>query len=159
MTQYEIISSLIAILAVWISTVSLMRARKVQARQLEFEAVTAALAKRQLELIEKEENTQDQARVTADLVKVGKADYRFVITNEGSAVASDVTFDIDPASSDNPLMENQCQRKLPYPSLQPTHSFTLIAALHSESAMSYDTHLKWKNPDGSQGDNAVHVST
>lgn len=159
MTPYEIISSFIAIVALVISTLSLVRARKVQARQLEFEAVTAALAKKQLGLIEKEEKTQGQACVTAELVKVGSADYRFVILNQGAAVASDVTFEIDPASADNPLVGNECQRKLPYPYLQPGQSFTLIAALRLGSAMSYHAHLKWKNPDGLQGVNDVHLST
>ena len=158
MKPYEIISSLIAILALAISVVSLVRARKVQAKQLEFEAITAALAKKQLELLEKEDQTQEQAQVTAELVKVGSTDYRFVIMNQGVAIASDVTFEIDTTSPDNPLVGNECGRKLPYPSLQPGQSFTLIAALHMGSTLSYNTQLKWKNPDGSQGTNNVHLS-
>jgi hypothetical protein len=158
MTPYEITSSLIAIVALVISVVSLVRARKVQAKQLEFEAITAALAKKQLELLEKGEQTQEQAHVTAELVKVGRTDYRFVIMNQGVAIASDVTFEIDPTSPDNPLVTNECAGKLPYPSLQPGQSFTLIAALSFDSAMSYNTQLKWKNPDGSQGTNNVHLS-
>ena len=78
--------------------------------------------------------------------------------NQGVAIASDVTFEIDPNSSDNPLVKNECEKKLPYPTLQPGQSFTLIAALHLNSAMSYDTQLKWKNPDGSQGKNDIHLS-
>lgn len=159
MTPYEIISSFIAFVAIVLSTVLLVRGLKVQAKLLDFEAVTAALAKKQLELIEKEHKTQEQARLTAELVKVGRADYRFVIMNQSTTVASDVTFEIDPTSPDNPLASNECQRKLPYPSLQPGQSFTLIAALHMGSAMSYQTHLKWKNPDGSHGVNHVHLST
>ena len=67
--------------------------------------------------------------------------------------------EIDPASPDNPLVGNECQRKLPYPSLQSGQSFTLIAALHMGGAMSYQTHLRWKNSDGSQGANDIHLST
>ena len=142
-----------------ISTVSLIRTRRFQTKQLDFEAVTAALAKKQLKLIEKEEQARDQACLTAELVKIDRADYRFVIMNQGSSVASEVVFEIDPASPDNPLVKNECQRKLPYPSLQSGQSFTLIAALHMGSAMSYQTHLRWKNPDGSQGANDIHLST
>jgi len=159
MKPYEIASLLIAIVALVISVVVLIRARKFQAKQLEFEAITAALAKKQLELLGKEEQTQEQAHVTAELVKVDRIDYRFVIMNQGVAIASDVTFEIDPTSPDNPLVANECARKLPYPSLQPGQSFTLIASLHMGSAMSYNTQLKWKNPDGSQGTNDVHLST
>jgi hypothetical protein len=170
MTTYQILTLLLAALAAVISTISLVRSRQTQTKQLEFQAVTAALAKKQLELLERQdglekqngsENTslEEKARVTAELVKVGKADYRFVVLNQGRAIATDVTFEIDPASTDNPLVGNECQRKLPFPSLQPGQSFTLIAALHISSAMSYDTHLKWKNPDGSQGVNDMHLST
>jgi hypothetical protein len=159
MTAYEIISLFIAIIALAISGLSMVRAHKVQKRQLEFEATTAALAKKRLELIEKEEKTQEQTIVTAELVKVGRSDYRFVIMNQGTTIASDVTFEIDQRSPDNPLAENECKRKLPYPSLQPGQSFTLIAALSTGSAMSYRTHLKWKNPDGSQGANDIYLST
>lgn len=159
MTQFEIASLVIAVVALVISGVSLCRARRVQARQLEFEAITAALAKKQLELLERDERTQEQAYVTAELVRVGNTDYRFVITNQGAAVASDVTFQLDPKSPDNPLVANECRRKLPYPSLQPGQSFTLLAALHLGSAMSYNAQIKWKNPDASQGINDVHMST
>lgn len=159
MKPYEITSLLIAIFAIVISVVSLIRASRNQTKQLEFEAITAALAKRQLDLLEIKEQRREQAYVTAELVKVGRSGYRFVIMNQGVAVASDVTFGIDPKSPDHPLVANECARKLPYPSLQPGHSFTLIAALSMDSAMSYNTQVKWKNPDGSQGTNNVHLST
>ena len=158
MTTYEIINSLIAILAVILSITSLVRARKVQAKQLEFEAITAALAKKQLELLENEEKTNERAHVTGELVKVGRTDYRFVITNQGPAVAEHVTFEIDDSSPDNPLVGNEAQRKLPHPSLQPGQSFTLIAALHMGSAMAYDTHLGWQNPDGTEEKKTLHLS-
>ena len=58
MTPYETASSLIAIVALIISTVSLIRARTVHAKQLELEAITAALAEKQLALLEKEEQTK-----------------------------------------------------------------------------------------------------
>jgi hypothetical protein len=159
MTSYEIITLLIALLATVISVVSLVSSRKTQEKQLEFEAITAALAKKQLEILEKEEQTDESAHVTAEFVKVGGTDFRFVITNQGPAVASDVTFNIDPSSPDNPLVGNEVERKLPYPSLQPGQSFTLIAALHLGSSMSYDTHLKWQNPDGSRKERKIYLST
>jgi hypothetical protein len=158
MTPYEIVSSVIAGVALVISFVALRRANKAQAKQLEFEAITAALAKKQLQLLEKDEQAQEQAYVTAELVKVDRGDYRFVIMNQGVAIAADVTFEIDPTSPDNPLAANECARKLPYPSLQPGQSFTLFALLHLSSAMLYNAQIKWENPDGSQGINNVHLS-
>lgn len=159
MTSYEIVSSMIAVLALIISTVSLTRTRRIQAKQLEFEAITAALAKKQLELLTKEEQSDERAHVTAELVKVGISDYRFVVMNQGTAVASFVTFKIDPASPDNPLLRNETDRKLPYPSLQPGQSFTLIADFNLDSALSYDAHLEWQNPDGSGEEKKMHLAT
>ncbi len=159
MTPYEIITLLIALLAVVVSAVSLVRSHKTQRKQLEFEAITAALAKKQIELIEKEEQTGEHAHVTVELVKVGRTDFRFVIMNQGIAVASDVTFEIDPSSPDNPLSVSETERKLPYPSLQPGQSFTLIASFNLHSSMSYDTHLTWQNPDGSREERNLHLST
>ncbi len=46
MTFYETIGSVIALVALVISTVSLIRTRRFQTRQLDFEAITAALAKK-----------------------------------------------------------------------------------------------------------------
>ncbi len=159
MTLYEIGIPLIALLAVVISTVSLILSRRTQEKQFEFEAINAALAKKQLELISKEETNQEKARVVAELVKVGRTDFRFVILNQSSVMATNVDFDIDKNSPDNPLVQNECKEKLPYPFLQPGQSFTLIAALHLGSAMNYNTPLSWINPDGSRDENKVHIST
>jgi len=159
MKLYEIGTLLIALLATVISTVSLVRSRRTQEKQLEFEAINAALAKKQLELISREETNQEKARVVAELVKVGKTDFRFVIINQSSVMATNVDFEIDENSPDNPLLQDECQKKLPYPFLQPGQSFTLIAAPYKGSTMNYNTLLSWTNPDGSQDENRVHVST
>src|SRR5205809_936975 len=84
---------------------------------------------------------ESKADVTVELVKVGRTDFRFVLLNRGLALATDVNFSIAEDSADNPLVKNECERKLPYPKLEPGQSFTLIAALHMGSAMKYATHL------------------
>lgn len=158
MTHYEFLTLIIALVAVVISAISFVRSGKTQERQLEYEAINATLAKKQLEMILREETRQEKARLVAELVKVGRTDFRFVVLNHSSVLATNVDFKIDENSPDNPLVQNERRSKLPYPSLQPGQSFTLIAALHFGSAMSYDTLLTWTNPDGSPGSNRVHVS-
>lgn len=159
MTYYEFLTLLIALLAVVISAVSFVRSGKTQERQLEFEAINATLAKKQLEIILREDTMQGKAHLVVELVKVGKTDFRFVIRNQSSVIATNVDFIIDKNSSNNPLVKNECQGKLPYPYLQPGQFFTLIAALYLGSAMNCDTLLTWTNPDGSQDNNRVHIST
>ena len=157
MTAYEILTSLTAIVAVIISILSLNRTRRIQAKQLEFEAITTALANKQLEILTKEEQLAERAHVTVDLVRVGASDYRFVIMNQGAVVALDVTFEIDSVSPYNPLLRSETERKLPYPSLQPGQSFTLIASFNMQSPLSYDVHLKWQNPNGSLKTKKIHL--
>lgn len=159
MTFYEVLTASTAVVALIISSVSLIRTRRIQSKQLEYEAISAALAKKQLELLTKEEQLDERAHITAELVKVGISDYRFVIMNQGAAVASNVTFKIDPMSPDNPLLKSEAEGKLPYPSLQPGQSFTLIADFNLDSALSYDVYLEWKNPNGSIEEKKIHLTT
>ncbi len=158
MTLYEILTVLVAVIAVITAAASLVRTRKVEEKQLEFQAITAALAKKQLAALEKEEGAKNKADVTVELVKVGRSDFRFVVSNQGHAPATNVNFTIAEESPDNPLVPNECERKLPYPKLEPGQSFTLIAALHMGSAMNYANHISWQNIDGSSGARDVHVS-
>jgi hypothetical protein len=154
----EIITAAMSLLALVISATALVRARKVDTKQLEYAAINAALTKKQLERMERDDQIAQKALVTADLVKTSSTNYSFVITNQSTVVASEITFAIAATSPDNPLVEGECQRKLPYPVLQPAQSFTLIAALHMGSSMSYPVQLSWKDPDGSVRSNELHLS-
>ena len=158
MTPYEILQVLVVVIAVIIATTSLVRTRRAEEKQLEFQAVTAALAKKQLKALEKEEGAMNKADVTVELVKVDRSDFRFVLSNQGYAPAMNVNFTIIKGSPDNPLVPNECKAKLPYPRLEQGQSFTLLAALGMGSAMSYATQISWQNIDGSSGAHDVHVS-
>lgn len=157
MSLHEILTLLVAVMGAVTGLTSLVRTRRIAEKQLEFQAIAAALAKRQLQAVERQEDAQSKADVTVELVKVGRTDFRFVLSNRGAAPATDVDFKIAKDSPDDPLVRNECERKLPYPQLEPGQSFTLIAALHMGSAMKYATHLTWQNPDGSRGARDAHV--
>jgi hypothetical protein len=146
---HEILTLLVAVIGAVTGLMSLVRTRRIAEKQLEFQAITAALAKRQLEALERQEDAQNKADVTVDLVRVGRTDFRFVLSNRGGAPATDVNFEIAKDSPDDPLVRNECERKLPYRKLEPGQSFTLIAAFDTGSAMKYATLLTWHNPDGS----------
>ena len=150
MTTYEFLSICVSLIAAAAAATSLVRARAVQEKQLEFQAITAALAQKQLELLQRQEQAKDKADITVQLVKAGRTDFRFVLFNQGKAAAVNVTMRIAEKSPDNPLIESECKRKLPYPRLEPGQSFTLIAALHMQSSMRYPVHVEWESPDGSK---------
>lgn len=158
MTGYETLTLCVSVIAVVIAAVSLVRTRTVQRKQLELQALAAALARKQLTLLQQDEETKNKANITVELVEAGRTDFRFVLSNQGKAAATKVNLGVAKNSSDNPLLADECERKLPYPRLEPGQSFTLIAALHMGSAMSYAIHLNWENPDGSKESRDVDVS-
>ena|SRR5437879_5969008 len=84
MSPYEILNLLVALIGAVTGLTSLMRTRRIAKKQLEFQAITAALAKRQLQVLERQENAESKADVTVELVKVGRTDFRFVLSNSGS---------------------------------------------------------------------------
>ena len=158
MSLYEILTLLVALIGAVTGFTSLIRTRRLAAKQLEFQAIAAALAKTQLLEFEREEAARTQADVIVELVKTGRTDFRFVLTNRGVAPAASVDFKIAVGSPDNPLVERECQEKLPFPRLDPGQSFTLIAARDMGSAIKYATHVRWQNEDGSAVSRDVHVA-
>ncbi len=158
MNLQEILTLLVALVGAITGVTSLVRTRRIAAQQLEFQAIAATLAKRQLETLERQASAESKADVTVDLVKVDRTDFRFVLSNRGSVPAADVNFRIAQDSPDDPLVRNECERKLPFPKLDPGQSLTLIAALHMGSALKYATHVTWANPDGSIESRDVHVA-
>jgi hypothetical protein len=153
MSRYEVLSFLLAVVAIVVSVVSLIRTRKIQEKQLEFQKIAADLSAKQLEIIRREES----ARINVRLEKTGTS-YKFVIANEGKAVARDIHFSIDGLSGDNPLSPAEYAEKIPIPALHPGSSTTLIAVIHMRSARRYTVRVRWSNPDGSQVSDDIFTS-
>ena len=153
MTRYEILTLLISLLAIIVAVVSLVRTRKIQDKQLEFQKIAADLSTKQLEIIQKEE----AARINVRLEKFGSG-YKFIITNVGKAVAKDIHFSLDGRAGDNPLIPSEYAEKIPIPALHPGNSATLHASLHMQSAMRYTVCVRWKNPDGRQVSDEIFTS-
>lgn len=158
MSVYELLGILIGLISATIALTALVRGRVVAAKHLELQAIMAALAKRQLEALDRKERAENKADVTVDLVRVGRTDWRFVVSNLGAVPATEVNFTIAPTSPDNPLIQSECEQKLPFAKLGPGQSFTLHAALHLRSAMQYPARLTWRNPDGGSDGRDVHVA-
>ena len=158
MSLYEILTLSVALLGAITGLTSLIRTRRIAAKQLEFQAIAAALTKRQLLVLERDQAATHKADVGVELVQIGRGEFRFVLTNRGHSTAENVHFKIADDSPDNPLVGNECQQKLPFPKLDPGQSFTLIAARHMGSALRYATHISWRNEDGSIGSQDAHLA-
>ena len=153
MIDYETITLLVSIVAIVISTVSLIRTNKVASQQLELEKVHAELSKKHLEKINNEEKIQAIAIIDVDLVEADE-NYRFIIKNIGGSTASDVFFSLS-ACERNPLVQNDVKGKLPITSLRPNKSVELMATKILNCDSEYTVNVRWTNPDGTNSKDSM----
>ncbi len=169
MSQYEILATAIACLAVLVSVLTWNGQRKLQretnALHAKFQReandlqhATAELAKKQLELLNREERGKNTARLSLDLFRDGDS-YRFRLTNIGEAEARDAEIKLlVERPEDNPIIESEYQSKFPAKKLMPGSSITLIAAIHLSSPTAFNATLSWVNPDGSTVEEDAYVA-
>ena len=119
---------------------------------------TADLAKKQLEILLREESGSDRALVALDLVRDGK-NFRFIVTNISDVKAESVDLKLlVEKESDNPIIQSDYDAKFPAKVIPPGNSISLIAALHLGSPTAYNAKLSWTNPDGSQHEEETFVA-
>ncbi|MDO6775611.1 MULTISPECIES: hypothetical protein [unclassified Shewanella] len=142
MSKYEIISSLVSLLAIVVSSVSLIRTRKLAKEQLELERVTAELSKLQIESIELEKADKIKPKFNVSLTKLGKS-YSFYISNTGQGSAFDVRFEL--VDCENSPLCSDVEEKFPHPEMKPNTRVKLIAAICLGSPLKYQAKITWKD--------------
>ena len=149
MSNYEILSIFISCIAAIISLVVWAGQRKLQREANDLQRATAELAKKQLEVLLREEKGKNTARLSLDLERDGKS-FRFRITNISDVDATNVEMELVlKKPEDSPIIGSEYVEKFPAKRLGPGSSVSLIAALHLGSPSAYNALLKWNNPDGS----------
>lgn len=148
MSSYETLTLLVSLLAVVISTVSLVRSRKLSEEQLKLERITAELSAYQIKEIEERESLKDKPKIAVRLAKLGDSS-EFVVANTGQGSAYDIGFELIDCK-ENPLYD--AQYKLPFPELRPSSTFKLRAAFHMSSPMQYQVKVNWRDSTGIQQD-------
>lgn len=144
MSEYELITLLVSLLAVIISTVSLVRARRLGEEQLKLERITAELSAYQIKEIEEREGLKDKPNIKVRLAKTGDGS-EFVIANAGQGIAYDIDFKLVDCN-ENPLYD--AQYKLPCPELRPSTTLKLRASFHMNSSMQYQALVTWRDSSG-----------
>jgi len=148
-SKYEILSVLLGCIATIVSLVVWAGQRRMQREANDLQRATSELAKKQLEILLREEKGKNAARLSFDIFKDGKT-YRFRITNISDVDAKNVNLRLLVKPEDSPLVKNDYEAKFPVPKLQPGSSVTLIAAIHLGSPTAYNAVLSWVNPDGTE---------
>lgn len=158
MSIFEVLTLLVGLVAVVISVTSLVCTRRVQVEQLELQRTTAALAKKQLEIIIREENSSNNAHIDISIEQHTNA-HKFVVTNVGQGVAKEVSFSVEPhGKGDNPIIESDYREKIPIPILKPGGSVGILAAFSMGDATAFDVVLSWKNSNGNMIEDQTFVS-
>ncbi len=155
----QIITWLIALVAGIVAVVSLHRTGKVQKQQLHLQKKQEELTDLQLDALRKQaeiaasahvEAPQEKADVRVDLEKVGRGDYRFIITNWGTVPAREVTFELELADDQrSPLVSGDYDEKIPIQELAPGSRVPLWAVITLGMSSSFPACWTWRNPDGS----------
>lgn len=157
-TQYEILTLVIACIAAIVSLVTWNGQRKLQREANDLQRATSELAKKQLEILSREDKEKTQARIALDLVKDGKS-FRFRLSNISAVDAHDVDMELlldNP--KDSPIIKSEYEQKMPAKKLSPGSAVTLIAALHLGSPTAFNARLKWRNPDGSLTEDQTYAA-
>ena len=106
MSNFEVISSLISILAVVLSSIALYRSRKTQTKLLEFEEIHVKLSQKQLEEYELRELKNFKTDIELKLI-----DGKFVMKNIGEHSASNIYFSLTQDNQHNPLISYDFDKK------------------------------------------------
>jgi hypothetical protein len=148
MSEYEILSTVLACIAVTMSLVAWNGQRKLQREANDIQRATARLAEKQLEILLREEKGKNAARLSLALVREGK-NHRLVLKNVSEVQATDV--EIEPLlqrKEDNPIIPSEYAEKFPLKKLPPGAEVSLHALIFLSSPSAFNFRLSWKNPDG-----------
>jgi len=146
MSTFEIINLIIAILALIISTVSILHARKTQTSFLELEKVHVELSKKQLEEISSIEILKNKTNLNVTIYNGS-----LLITNIGTAKARNIEINFADIKLDCIVLSEK--NKLPYPVLNPNEEFKLVASYHTKNAPQLvPIKIQWENMDNSPGE-------
>lgn len=136
----SIVSAIVALVALILSMISMRKANK-------FGATSDRLNRILIEREQAEWIASKKADLSANMVKVGKNDYRLKIFNRGKGTARNVRLtDLTGASS--VLIASDIQRKFPVPILEQHQTVELVAAVTLSTGPSGHIKLRWDDETG-----------
>lgn len=154
MTLYEALTLLASLLALVVSTVSLVRGRKLGQVQEDLARITSELARRQIDSLDLATLEKAVPQLGIHITRLSKSSY-FIITNTGQGSAFDVDLELIDCS-DNPLVT--ARDLLPYPELKPRSIVKLLASFHLASPLRYQVKLRWTIESGGRESEVFWVS-
>lgn len=149
-------SDVVAILALLLSLVATITTIRFNRQQQSLIASQELLNQRLLAREENEARVSAQADLSANLVQVGKHNWRLKIYNRGKAAARNVT--IKSPEKDGFLIQSDVDSKFPLESLEPAHAVELIASVHLGSASKHEVTLCWSDDLNDSRKKTIYVT-
>jgi len=145
----------ISIIALIVAVVSLMRNRSFNEKYLELQRIVSDLARKQLEILNRDESQEGHTYLDMQIVPKGNA-HEFLVSNVGDYPAREIEFEIKPqGSGESPLIQSDYEEKFPVSILQPGNSVGAMAAFHMGSPRGFMATLRWKD----ESDSPVEIET
>jgi hypothetical protein len=158
-TDYELLSILIACIALIISLVVWTGQRKLQREANDLQRITAELSKKQLQILEREELSRNKTRIAVGFERAAPGT-RFKLSNVGKFDATEINLRFAPDDpKHSPVPEAVRAATLPIARLLPGESVLVLATLYLEGPAVFDALVSWKDPDGSDASYQTRIST
>lgn len=145
MNNFEVLTLIVSLLAIVISTVTLVRTRKLAKEQLDLDRINANLSKLQIKVLRDEEENKNHPKFNVSLLRNGQSSH-FYISNTGKGTAYNVQFELLDCS-DNPLTSDY-KEKFPHPKMTHNSRVKLNASLHLNSPLKHQVRLSWEDNTG-----------
>jgi len=142
------LGDLVAIAALLVSAWSLWKTNAYNRRQNELSETTERLNRLLIERESAEAVGAKKADIGANLIKIGKSDFKLRVFNRGLGTARNVRL-IDLDGDESSLIPNEVEQKFPLPILERHQSADLIAAFHMGSKLRMHIKLMWDDDTGS----------
>jgi hypothetical protein len=139
MTLYETLTLLASLLALVVSTVSLVRGRKLGQVQEDLARISSELARRQIDSLDLATLEKAVPQLGVHITTLARSSY-FIITNTGQGSAFNVDLELIDCS-DNPLVT--ASDLLPCPELKPRSTVKLLASFCLASPLRYRCRILW----------------
>lgn len=155
MTNYEILSLVISLVALITAIVALFRTFQSTPLPQKSETSSAKTVNAAIDSPHAAPIAGSNAAIDVILQSLDDG-YQFIISNIGASAATDINFSIE--GETNPLIEKEYKKKIPIASLKPGKSIKLGADFSIGEPREYTTLVSWKNVDGSKDKNSFYVS-
>lgn len=157
MSQYELLSLLISILAAVISTVALVRGQRLAKRQLQLQEQQARLAALQHKALTEDQGNRRRADLRAAFEKRERG-YKFVLRNAGAAPARNIRLAGPNGEQEpEPLIPSEARSLFPVNELRPGEEVRAIAAIHLGSVLPAPLIFTWDDDSGANQQREIKV--